>query len=54
MCVWLQLQILRFEKDFWKEIELKSSMGEDIVNLQEFAEDVEKQVCAHSSVKLVS
>ena len=38
------LKNLRYEKDFWKELELKSVIGDEIIALDEFCRDVDEQM----------
>jgi len=38
------LKNLRYEKDFWKELELKSVIGDEIVPLEQFCLDVDDQL----------
>lgn len=38
-----QLKIVRYEKDYWKELELKSIIGDEMIPSDAYVKDVESQ-----------
>ncbi len=38
------LKNLRYEKDYWKELELKMIIGEDTISSEDFAKDVDENM----------